>query len=124
MRLLGYLVFLLSYVCCVSALAGQDDGGKENTSKTATSIWVTVTSDGDLVTVQTKYSQSFITTYSTANTDSVESGNVGLGSSQTGSQVGGIRSYDRTTISNTNAANTSGAYSGVVGILAVLLGLL
>lgn len=122
--LIQFIVCLLSYVCCINGLAGQGDGDDKKTTTSATSVWVTITSDGELVTVQTKFSQSFMTTHSTANLDSVESGNVGLGSSQTGGSVGDIRSYERTTISNTNGGNTVGVYSGMVGVIAVGLGLL
>ncbi|CAH6720840.1 predicted GPI-anchored protein 1 [[Candida] jaroonii] len=115
MRLLG-VFYIFTLILGIQALADQGDG--KTTSKSATTIWVTITTDGAPVVVQTTYSQSFDQAYTEADTETVKSGTVGLGSAS--GSVGGIRSYDKTTISNTNGAGKLGG----IGLLSIMLGML
>lgn len=110
------MFFILSLFAGIQALADQGDG--KTSSKSATTIWVTITTDGAPVVVQTTYIQSFNDVYTEADTESLKSGTVGLGS--VSGSVGGVRTYDKTTISNTNGAGRLGS----VGLLSILLGML
>lgn len=91
---------------------------KTTTSKTL--VWVTATTKGRVVTTQSPYRQPFMSTYTTAVTDDVKKGSIGLGTID--GQVGKIRTYDHTTIS-ANGGSTSPGSTAVMG-LAVILGLL
>lgn len=105
----------------IAALANEGEA-QTTTSKTTTSIWVTTTdSAGNTAVIQAPYTQEFMSIYSEPNEDEIRSGGIGLGSSAQGT-VGGIRSYDRVTISQPNEAHK--IYSGVLGVLFVLVGLL
>lgn len=125
MKYLHFITIWLTFVYGVMSLAqqgGDNDDGKKSTTP-ATSIWTTVTKHGSVIPIHTKYSQSFMTTYSAAKTDDVKSGNIGLASSKSEDQVGGIRSYEKTTISSTDGGSV-GTYSGIFGVLAVVIGFL
>lgn len=87
-------------------------------SASYTSIWVTITTNGALATVQTTFVQSFMTTYSEA-TLSAASGSIGLGSLS--GDTGETRTYSQTTVS---AGANQMAYSGAFGALLVLFSLL
>ncbi|PSK38599.1 hypothetical protein C7M61_002534 [Candidozyma pseudohaemuli] len=88
------------------------------TTTSNTIVYVTLTTGGKVITTSTAYKQSFMTTYSDT-TSSVAAGSVGVGL-QTG-EVGNVRSYEQTTISNNGQA---GAYAGFVGWAAIALGFL
>lgn len=129
MNFFKLIICITSYFALTLALADQDDGNAATTTATTTSatyVWITTTVGGQLVTISVPYSQSFMTTYTAADTDAVESGSVGLGSIS--GSLGGIRTYSQTTITNSNEApsflNLNGLYSGVIGGMIVLLGLL
>ncbi|KAF3988344.1 hypothetical protein FT663_02378 [Candidozyma haemuli var. vulneris] len=114
-------LFLLSLISFVAAFDVPDFFFKraDTTSKTSSTIvYVTLTTGGKVITTSSAYSQSFKTTYSDP-TASVPEGSAGLGS-QTG-EVGGVRSYEQTTISNNGHP---GMYAGVVGWVAVAVGYL
>lgn len=122
------IIFLSAFLIGVNGLAnegGGDDDKKTTTPKT--SIWTTVTKDGSKVPIHTVYSQSFMSTHKTVKSDSIESGGIGLGSSRSDGQVGQIRSYERTTVSDSNnnaAIGSVEVYSGLFGVLAIGIGLL
>lgn len=129
MNFFKLILCIASYLALAFALADQDDGNAAKTTATTTSatyVWITTTVGGQLATISVPYSQSFMSTYSTANSDAVESGSVGLGSIS--GSLGGIRSYSQTTITNSNDApshfNFDGLYSGIIGGAVLLLGLL
>lgn len=91
-------------------------------SKSYTTVWVTITTNGALATVKTIYSQSFMTTYSSA-TGTVSSGLEGLGTIS--GSVGDIRTYSQTTITNGGARNNEvAAYGGAAGAVLMVLGML
>lgn len=126
MRFQGFLL-LVSLFSVVMGLAQQNGaGGATTTSVSATTVWITVTTNGGLATVKSLYKQSFMKTYGEADVLAPPSGAVGLGSI-TGS-VGEVRSYDRTTVSNSNAAvgifKPANAYAGLLGTLFLAVGFL
>lgn len=106
--------------------AGGGAGGDAKTSSN-TIVWVTTTINGKLTTASTTFSQTFMSTHTEANSDDVKSGTVGMGSLS--GSVGGVRSYDKTTISSSAAADGAvyqahNIYAGFAGGFVVLLGLL
>jgi hypothetical protein len=109
---------ILTLVSTIYALADQNNGqNDQGKTLTKTTVWVTKTANGKLTTLPLVYEQSFKTTYTEAENSGVKSGAVGLGS-QSGN-VGQVRSYDRTTILNTNAGveKTPNLYSGFAGAM-------
>lgn len=123
MKLISLLIGIVSFISVVSALANQDDGGDTTTAKStsATIVWVTVTTNGALATVKSTYLQSFVETY-TAATASASAGTVGMGSIS--GSVGGVRTYEHTTITG-GAGNIEGSvYGRAVGMLVLLVGYL
>ena len=113
---------ILTLVSTIYALADQNNGqNDQGKTLTKTTVWVTKTANGKLTTLPLVYQQSFKTTYTEAGNSDVKSGGVGLGS-PTGN-VGEVRSYERTTILNTNAGNeiTPNIYSGFAGALLALV---
>ena len=85
-----YILFLFA-----STILAAD---KTSSSVSPTLVWVTGTdANGKLATTQSIYYQSFMSTYTTAETPS--SGSIGLGSI---SGMGEIRTYSMTTISQGN----------------------
>lgn len=88
-------------------------------SKSDTTVWVTITTNGALATVKTIWTQGFMSTYTTA-TALPSSGDIGMGSLS--GSVGGIRSYSQTTISNEGNRNV--VYRGVFGAAVMVLGML
>lgn len=82
-------------------------------------VWVTITTAGQVVTTQTTYQQLFKSTFTTADTETVKSGAIGLGSIS--GRVGEVRSYER----KTESANEgiAAASSGLLVGLAVVLGM-
>lgn len=89
---------------------------KREDKKTTTSntiVYVTLTTKGKVITTSTAFSQSFMTTYSDA-TASAPAGSEGLGL-QTG-EVGNVRSYEQTTISDNGQP---GVYAGLLGWAAI-----
>ncbi|KAK6453678.1 Pga1 GPI-anchored protein [Scheffersomyces xylosifermentans] len=127
MRLFQALLTVFSLVSLAAALANQDDNiptTTTNTKPSPTTVWVTTTIDGKLTTAPSFYSQSFMTTYNSANQDDVKSGDIGMGSL---SSVGGIRSYAQTTITNNGAPGDmshSSLYGGLFGVLVLIAGVL
>ena len=113
-------------MACVFALANQNDGGDDDskTKKTTTWVWVTTTIGGQLATISTAYSQKFISTHSSEDAKSVASGEIGLGSLS--GSVGGIKTYSQTTITNANIVflGIESLYTGIVGGIVLILGLL
>lgn len=86
-----YILFLFA-----STILAAD---KTSSSVSPTLVWVTGTdANGKLATTQSTYYQSFMSTYTTAETPS--SGSIGLGSIS--GTVGEIRTYSMTTISQGN----------------------
>lgn len=127
MKITGLLLLIFCYMTCVIAPAGQnqnDQGDKDTTS--ATTIWKTITTNGNTAVVKTKFSQLFMKTYEPddVKTDDVKSGNVGLGSIS--GNVGDVRSYEHTTITQSNGGLTQASLvsGGILGILGFLLGLI
>lgn len=88
-------------------------------SQSDTTVWVTITTNGALATVKSIWTQNFMTTFTT-ETATPSAGDVGIGSIS--GTVGGVRSYDQTTISN--GANKNMMYGGAAGALMVVFGLL
>lgn len=88
-------------------------------SLSETTVWVTVTTNGGLATVKTVFTQLFMTTFTT-ETATPSSGELGLGSLS--GSVGGVRSYEQTTI--TNGANQNLIYGGAAGAIMVVLGMI
>ncbi|EGV62479.1 hypothetical protein PSN45_001243 [Yamadazyma tenuis] len=119
------VLLLFSLFTTIAALADQGDGQATTNKKTTTSVWTTITTKGKTTAFQTAYFQSFMSTYSEANTDDVKSGNIGLASSADTS-LGGIRTYDQTTITSPNDGHSmeAGLFSGIVGLSVIILGLL
>lgn len=119
MKLINILQ-LLSLFLTINALADQGNG--KTTKVTATTVYVTVTTKGVVTVVPSLYSQTFMTTFSSPTAD-VASGNIGLGNSATGS-VGGVRSYDKTTITQPNLANMNNGFGLIIGFISILSWLL
>jgi len=90
-------------------------------SKSDTTVWVTITTSGALATVKTIYTQSFMSTYIT-EVDAPSSGNVGMGSIS--GNVGSLKEYSKTTITNGGNGNRNFAYGGAAGALLVAVGML
>ncbi|SGZ57473.1 CIC11C00000005313 [Sungouiella intermedia] len=90
-------------------------------SKSDTTVWVTITTNGALATVKTIYTQSFMSTYIT-EVDAPSSGNVGMGSIS--GNVGSLKEYSKTTITNGGNGNRNFAYGGAAGALLVAVGML
>lgn len=109
---LFYLLTLVSLAAAVELpnFLKRDD---KKTTTSNTIVYVTITSKGKVITTSTPYSQSFMTTYTDA-TASAPAGSAGLGL-QTG-EVGNVRSYEQTTISDNGQ---SGVYAGVLGWAAI-----
>lgn len=114
---LSVCVFLLTVMSVVSGfrfdLFKKDDA--TTSSKQLTTVWVTLTTNGRVTTQSSLYSQTFMSTYTTAA--SVPQGSIGVGS-QSGN-VGGQRSYQHSTI---NGAAT--IYGGIFGWACIVLGYL
>lgn len=124
MRLVSLFINLVSLLAVVSALANQDgDGATTTTGKTTsqTTVWVTVTTNGALATVKSIYKQSFLETYTTA-TSSAASGSVGLGSIS--GSVGGVRTYEHTTVSGGAGVIQGSVYGRSVGMVVLIMGYL
>lgn len=111
---------IFSLLSLVMALGKQDDGGATTTTgkPSPTLVYVTITTNGIVTVVFTKYEQTFMSTF-TENEQSVPLGNVGLGSLS--GSVGGVRSYEEKTV--TNAGNGRN-YGGALGVICFVLGLL
>lgn len=91
-------------------------------SKSDTTVWVTITTNGVLATVKTIYSQSFMSTFTTV-TASASSGEIGLGSLS--GSVGDVRTYSETTVTNAGARNNDAVmYGGAAGAVLMVLGML
>ena len=99
---------------------------KTTTKASSTTVWITTTVKGEKTTMQTAYEQSFMKTYSTADDGDVKSGGIGLGSLS--GNVGDMRSYEHTTVGQTNGAvgifKSENIYSGIAGISFLFLGAL
>lgn len=124
MRFFHSLLALLSIVSLTLALAKQDDGGDTTTKTTQlTTVWVTLTTNGKVTTSASLYSQLFTIAYSEATAEAA-SGSEGLGSLS--GSVGGVRTYEQTTITSKGGA---GDYLGtgagaVTNALALIAGVL
>lgn len=125
MKLFSAAVFVLSFLSAVFALDVErraDDSSSASTSSlksslssaSYTTIWVTITTNGALATVQTTFHQTFMSTYSEA-TLSAAAGSIGLGSIS--GDTGNIRSYSQTTVA---AGSHQMAYSGAFAVLMLL----
>lgn len=119
---LDIIFTILSLVSFVVALGKQDGGGDGSTTTTAkptpTSVYVTITTNGKVTVIQTEYKQTFMSTFSD-NQHSVPAGNVGLGSLS--GSVGGVRSYQQTTVGNGGSERT---YGGALGVVCLVLGMI
>lgn len=125
---LSLALALLSMVALVAALANphtevakRDDTTTTTSSlsKSDTIVWVTITTNGNIATVKSVWSQEFMTTYTEA-TVSASSGDIGMGSLS--GSAGSVRSYEHTTI--TNGAAGPAYVGGAVGVALVALGML
>ncbi|KAL7666359.1 Eukaryotic translation initiation factor 4E [[Candida] zeylanoides] len=113
MKVVSYVIALLSLAVFAAALAGEDPDVETPTTTPKTPIWVTITTNGQVATVKSLYKQSFMPTYTEAVTTAVKSGEIGMGSAS--GTVGGIRTYSHKTVSG--AANgLRCVYSGLLGI--------
>lgn len=127
MKFYSVWLYFLSLLCvALAADAAKRDEDTTSSSQTTTTtlssqsdttIWVTITTNGALATIQTVYSQSFMQVYSDA-TGSAPAGTIGLGSHS--GDVGNIRTYSQTTIKN--EGGRKGVYSGAMGGLFLILG--
>lgn len=119
MRFFKYLFGLISLLTLIAA-------ADKTTKASSTTIWITTTVGGKKTTMQTVFSQSFMSTYTSADEGDVQSGNIGLGSIS--GTVGDVRSYTKTTIGTSNAAvglfKPENIYSGIAGVSFLLLGAL
>lgn len=98
MNFISLLFQLLLLVTFCMALGNQDDGAGAKASSTSVTIaWITVTTNGVVNTVQTTYVQTFPSRYSEP-TSAVQAGSIGMGTNT--AQVGQVRTYSQTTISN------------------------
>lgn len=93
---------------------------------TETTVWVTLTSKGKLTTAPSAFKQTFTITHTSATAD-IKSGGIGLGSIS--GEVGGIRSYEQTTIKSNggghaNANYGDSLYSGLIGGGIMLIGII
>lgn len=99
---------------------------KTTTKASSTTIWITTTVKGEKTTMETAFKQSFKKTYSTADEADVKSGGIGIGSLS--GNVGAMRSYEHTTVGQTNGAvgifKSENIYSGIAGVSFLLLGAL
>lgn len=118
LRFIGLLAFLSAVYALADQNNGQNDQGK---TLTKTTVWITKTVAGKVTTSPLVYKQSFKTTYTDAKTEKVKSGKIGIGS-QTGS-VGHVRTYQQTTILNSNAGADlyPNIYSGTGGAVLALI---
>lgn len=122
MRFFHSLLALFSVISLTLGLANQDDGGATTTSKVVTTVWVTLTTKGKLTTMASLYSQTFTIGYTEATADAA-SGSMGLGSIQ--GSVGGVRTYDQTTITSNGAGNSNpDVLSSVSQAIALIVGVL
>lgn len=110
MRFNAFLMLLTIWAVVVVAA--------KTSATTTTLVWVTVTKAGVLTTMQTPFKQEFMSTYTTAETSDVKSGQIGLGSLS--GHVGDIRTYERTTISANEGILNAGSTSVLMGIAVVL----
>lgn len=124
MKLFSAAFLVLSFLSAVFALVEEradktssssllDSLSSVLSSASYTTIWVTITTNGELATVQTTFVQSFMTTYESV-TLSVAAGSIGLGSLS--GDTGNIRTYSQTTVGGANQM----AYSGAFGVLMLL----
>lgn len=123
MKLFSAALWVLSFLSAVFALDAERRADSTTSSSSLTktlssasytTIWVTITTNGALATVQTTYIQSFMTTFTDA-TLSVAAGSIGMGSLS--GDTGDIRTYSHTTV--TAGANHV-AYSGAFGAMLML----
>lgn len=113
MRLKAFLTLLT--ICTAMVVAAT------TSATTTTLVWVTVTQSGKLATIQTAFKQEFKSTYTSAETSDVKSGEVGLGTLS--GNIGEVRSYERTTISANDGILNAGSTSALMG-MAVFLGMI
>lgn len=117
MKVVSYVIALLSLAVFAAALAGEDPDVETPTTTPKTPIWVTITTNGQVATVKSLFEQSFMSTHTEAVTTAVKSGEIGMGSAS--GTVGGIRTYLHKTVSG--AANgLRCVYSGLLGFVVVL----
>lgn len=115
----AYILTLISLALAFQWFGKRDETTTTSTRKPSpTSVYITITTNGELVVKKTLYEQKFMTTF-TATTSSVKAGSIGLGSLS--GTVGQISRYQMTTVLNEAPAL---AYSGGLGVVAVLAQLL
>lgn len=108
---------IFSLLSLVMALGHQDDGGETTTGKVLpTLVYVTITTNGKISVVHTKYEQTFMSTF-TGDKQSAPLGKIGLGSIS--GSVGELRSYEEKTVTN---AGNSRNYGGALGVICFVLG--
>lgn len=112
MRLNAFLALVTIWAMVVAA---------KTSATTTTLVWITTTVSGKLATIETAYKQEFKSTYTSAETTDVKSGEVGLGTLS--GNVGEVRSYERTTISANEGILNAGSTSVLMG-MAVVLGMI
>lgn len=117
-----FFKYLFGFISMLTLILAAD----KTTKKSSTTVWVTTTIKGEKTTMQTIYEQSFKSTYATADEGDVKSGQIGLGSIS--GNVGDVRSYEHTTVGQSNAAvglfKSENIYSGIAGVSFLLLGAL
>ncbi|CAI5755920.1 unnamed protein product [Candida verbasci] len=100
---------MISYISIVTSettsSSSSNTSGSSSTTESPTMVWVTGTdASGITRTTQSTYYQSFASMYT--STESPESASIGMGSISDADEVGRIRSYERTTITQTGSANS------------------
>ncbi|KAK6198498.1 uncharacterized protein RJT21DRAFT_48722 [Scheffersomyces amazonensis] len=126
MKLFNIIISLFCYFIIVQGLADQDmDPETTSGPPPPTTVWITVTTNGHPVTIQSLYSQEFMKTYTEAETTGVESGVAGLGSLS--GSVGGLRTYEQSTVGGGSPErfnSITAIYSSIVGVILLFFGLI
>lgn len=115
--ILAQFITLFSLAFALKWPGKRDDNTVTTLSAKPTTVWVTITTNGVVITTSSLWTQSFMTTF-TNTVSGVLTGAVGLGTLS--GSVGDIRSYSQTTV---NEGRTL-VYSGMFGLFALVVGLL
>lgn len=109
---------IIAFVSLLSIVFGLAlENGGTTTSVSVTTVWYTTTQPGGAVqTLPSIYSQTFMMTYSTA-TQAAQSGGI-----ESISSIGGIRSYQQTTVNGGD--KVANVYTGFMGLLVLGLAII